>query len=107
MGSVSGKTCRLVCREEGVLGTIRVLTGRGEELTIDADSGKSLLLAAISQGQDHPFMCMNAECHTCKDLILEGAEHLLEPRDEERESLGEELLGQGYRLACQALCKDE
>jgi ferredoxin len=42
-----------------------------------------------------------AQCGTCRIKIISGAEHLTRPNSLEKERLGEELLNQGYRLACQ------
>jgi adenylate cyclase len=42
-----------------------------------------------------------AQCGTCRIRIIEGAENLTRPNSLEKERLGEELIKQGYRLACQ------
>ena len=49
-----------------------------------------------------PHLCGGrAQCGTCRIRIIEGAENLTRPNTLEKERLGEELINQGYRLACQ------
>jgi ferredoxin len=52
-----------------------------------------------------PFSCKSANCGTCRVEVLEGADELLPPNDDELEVL--HLFGapRGVRLACQAKMK--
>jgi len=60
----------------------------------------NLLRLAIRHECGLPWRCASGNCGTDRVLVEEGAEHLSTPRRRERDRLGE-LLGQGYRLACQ------
>lgn len=48
-----------------------------------------------------PFRCGGGLCGTCKVKIEEGLEHTDKVKKHELKHLGEELISQGYRLACQ------
>lgn len=87
------------------MGMIRVLTTHEDEVEIEAEAGKTLLLAAISQAKEIPFACLGGDCHTCKVKILAGNEDLMEPHEGEAISLGAGEIEAGYRLSCQAFCK--
>lgn len=50
-----------------------------------------------------PFGCENGVCGTCLVSIKEGAEHLTEKTDQEKETLEVLLAYEDQRLACQ--CK--
>jgi ferredoxin len=60
----------------------------------------NLLRVAIRYECGLPWRCASGNCGTDRVLVEEGAEHLSTPRRRERDRLGD-LLGQGYRLACQ------
>jgi ferredoxin len=50
-----------------------------------------------------PFACTEGVCGTCVIEVVEGAENLSEPTQEERDFLGEDTCGE--RLACQCRIK--
>ena len=80
--------------------TIRFLTS---DRAVDFDDGDdvNLLRVAIRQECGVPYKCDSGNCGTDRVQVVEGAENLERPRRRERETLGEDLLAQGYRLACQ------
>ncbi len=69
---------------------------------IEFEDGQDVNLLRLSIRHDCglPWKCASGLCGTDRILIVEGAEHLSEPRRRERERLGE-LLDDGVRLACQ------
>lgn len=66
----------------------------------------NLLRVAIRNECGIPFKCASGNCGTDRVRMLEGAEHCDPPRRRERDRLGE-LLGQGYRLACQTYVRGD
>ncbi|MGH9212712.1 MAG: 2Fe-2S iron-sulfur cluster-binding protein [Acidimicrobiales bacterium] len=80
--------------------TIRFLTS---DRTVDFSDGDdvNLLRVAIRKECGVPYKCASGNCGTDRVRVVEGAENLERPRRRERETLGEDLLAQGYRLACQ------
>ena len=80
--------------------TIRFLT---TDRAVDFDEGDdvNLLRVAIRQECGVPYKCAGGNCGTDRVRVVEGAENLERPRRREKETLGDELLEQGYRLACQ------
>jgi ferredoxin len=80
--------------------TIRFLT---TDRTVDFAEGDdvNLLRVAIRQECGVPYKCASGNCGTDRVRVVEGAENLERPRRRERDTLGEDLLAQGYRLACQ------
>lgn len=80
--------------------TIRFLTSDRSVEFADGDD-VNLLRVAIRQECGVPFKCASGNCGTDRVRVVQGAENLERPRRRERETLGEELLAQGYRLACQ------
>lgn len=50
-----------------------------------------------------PFACTEGVCGTCVIEVVDGAENLSEPTQEERDFLGEDTCGE--RLACQCRIK--
>jgi len=69
---------------------------------IPVSAAISLLNSMLREDVDIPHVCGGrAQCGTCRIKILSGAEQLTRPNSLEKERLGEELLMQGYRLACQ------
>jgi len=70
------------------------------EVEFPAGADVNILRVAIREECGLPWRCASGNCGTDRILIEEGAEHLSPPRRRERERLGE-LLGQGFRLACQ------
>lgn len=47
------------------------------------------------------YGCGMGKCARCACRVLKGAEHLPEPNWKEKKQLGDERLGEGYRLVCQ------
>lgn len=80
--------------------TIRFLTS---DRAVDFDDGDdvNLLRVAIRRECGLPYKCASGNCGTDRVRVSAGAENLAPPRRRERETLGEDLLAQGYRLACQ------
>jgi ferredoxin len=66
----------------------------------------NLLRVAIRNECGIPFKCASGNCGTDRVRMLEGAEHCDPPRRRERDRLGE-LLGEGYRLACQTYVRGD
>lgn len=56
-------------------------------------------IAEVCEEAGVPFACTEGVCGTCVIQIVEGAENLSEPTQEEKEFLGEETKKE--RLACQ------
>ncbi|GAB6933262.1 2Fe-2S iron-sulfur cluster-binding protein [Calditerricola satsumensis] len=86
---------------------IRFLTSG---VTVEVPEGKEahLLVTSIRHHDEDggiPYRCSAGLCGTCRTKIEEGAEHLSPIRKAEVERLGEELLKQGYRLACQTFVR--
>lgn len=79
--------------------TIRFSTSDREVTFPDGDE-VNVLRVAIRNEVPIPFKCASGNCGTDRIRIEEGAEHCVVARRRERERLGD-LLGQGYRLACQ------
>jgi ferredoxin len=80
--------------------TIRFLTS-DRSVSFDDGDEVNLLRVAIRHECGVPYRCASGNCGTDRVRVVEGAEHLTPPRRRERETLGEELLAQGYRLSCQ------
>ncbi|HEY8547441.1 MAG TPA: 2Fe-2S iron-sulfur cluster binding domain-containing protein [Acidimicrobiales bacterium] len=86
--------------------TIRFLTS-DREVEFPEGDDVNLLRVAIRQECGVPYKCASGNCGTDRVKVVEGAENLERPRRRERETLGEDLLAQGYRLACQTyVCGD-
>ena len=70
--------------------------------TVEIQEGETLLQASLRCGIDHRNACDGVcRCSTCRVEIVEGAEHLAEPDDEECEILAINKLEPPVRLACQ------
>lgn len=67
-------------------------------------AGDSLLNSALAQEQWIDYKCRQGTCRRCSVQILSGTRWLSSPNQTERERLAEGI-GQGYRLACQAVIK--
>lgn len=80
--------------------TIRFLTS-DRAVTFDDGDEVNLLRVAIRHECGIPYRCAGGNCGTDRVRVVEGAELLAPPRRRERDTLGEELLAQGYRLSCQ------
>jgi ferredoxin len=73
----------------------------GREIDFADGESVNLLRIAIRNECGVPWKCASGNCGTDRVLVEEGADQFDAPRKRERERLGE-LLGQGYRLACQS-----
>lgn len=73
----------------------------GHEIEFPAGDSVNLLRVAIRNDCGVPWRCASGNCGTDRVLVEEGAECFDAPRKRERDRLGD-LLGQGYRLACQS-----
>lgn len=73
----------------------------GRQKRTDAPEGGELLDICDQSIAPVPFSCRSATCGTCHVEVLEGAELLEPPKEEEQELLS--LLGgvANHRLACQ------
>jgi 2Fe-2S ferredoxin len=72
-------------------------------LPIESPEGGKLVDLCDEHTAPVPFSCRSASCGTCRVLVLEGAELLEPPEEEELELL--QLMGDDparSRLACQA-----
>ncbi len=82
-----------------------VETSAGASKTLEAPSGGALIDICDRQRAPVPFSCRSASCATCQIEVVEGAE-LLEPPAEEEQDLLDVLEGPASsRLACQAKVK--
>ncbi|MEM7520074.1 MAG: 2Fe-2S iron-sulfur cluster-binding protein [Pseudomonadota bacterium] len=84
-------------RSAGQQGTALTVIIDGAERTFDMAKGKTLLEAALENGQDAPHACKAGVCSTCMCKVLKGdvemvANHALEDYEVER----------GYVLSCQS-----
>jgi ferredoxin len=86
--------------------TIRFVT---TDKAVDFDDGDdvNLLRVAIRRECGVPYKCASGNCGTDRVRVVEGAENLEPARRRERETLGEELLAAGYRLACQTYVRGD
>lgn len=79
--------------------------GAAPSKQVDAPSGGELIQLCDQVLAPVPFSCRSASCGTCQVEILEGAEWL-EPPDEDEQDLLDLLDGpENSRLACQARVK--
>jgi ferredoxin len=69
--------------------------------SVDVPAGERLQAAIERADAGIPFGCREGECATCIIEILEGAEYLPPPNEEEKITLMPEELERGVRLACQ------
>ena len=72
-------------------------------LTVDAPDGGALGDLCDTSSAPIPFSCRSATCGTCRIVVLEGADQLTPPEDEELDLL--DVFGatpDKQRLACQA-----
>jgi ferredoxin len=77
----------------------------GQAKLVDAEQGGELVDICDEYLAPIPFSCRSASCGTCHVAVLEGAEFLETPNDDEEELL-RVLGGDGStRLACQARVK--
>src|ERR1700733_4903819 len=75
----------------------------GPSVEVDAPEGTRLVDLCDERNAPVPFSCRSASCGTCRCDVLEGADLLEPPRDEELDVL--DIFGDDparRRLACQA-----
>lgn len=77
----------------------------GATKEIDVPEGGSVMDLADEQWLPIPFSCRSASCATCQCEVLEGAEMIETPGEDEAELL--DVVGgpEGSRLACQMVLK--
>jgi 2Fe-2S ferredoxin len=83
--------------------TLFLETPDGEPLHIHAPEGGKLIDLCDDLAIPIPFSCRSASCGTCRIVVLEGADQLHAPEDEEADLL--DVFGAApdkQRLACQA-----
>jgi ferredoxin len=88
------------------MATIRFVTS-GKAVDFDDGDDVNLLRVAIRRECGVPYKCASGNCGTDRVHVLEGADNLEPARRRERETLGEELLAAGYRLACQTYVRGD
>jgi ferredoxin len=73
----------------------------GPDKEVEVEAGTDLVDAADQHWLPIPFSCRSASCATCQVQVIEGADLLEPPGEDETELL--ELIGAGdnWRLACQ------
>lgn len=69
--------------------------------TIEVEQDANVLRTSIRFGGQVPFKCGGGICGTCRIRIVDGHSHVSKPMKKELLRLGEEKLGEGFRLACQ------
>jgi 2Fe-2S ferredoxin len=77
------------------------------EVTVEAPAGARLADLADENAAPIPFSCRSASCGTCRSEVVEGAEHLSDPEDEELDVL--DIFGDDpkkKRLCCQARLRE-
>ncbi|MGO8997801.1 MAG: 2Fe-2S iron-sulfur cluster-binding protein [Polyangiaceae bacterium] len=78
----------------------------GKPVIVVVPEGGALVDTCDDNNAPVPFSCKSASCGTCRIEILEGADELLPPADEELDVLDLfHMEAPGYRLACQAKMK--
>ena len=82
------------------MATITFLTS-GKIVEFDPADDVNLLRVAIRNECGLPFRCASGNCGTDRVLVESGAHNMSKPRRRERELLGDALVAQGWRLACQ------
>lgn len=75
-----------------------------QDVTIDIESGKTLLEAALAQGFPYPHDCTVGTCATCKAKLKQGRVREATPFGY---TLSKEELDAGYILTCQAFPRDD
>jgi 2Fe-2S ferredoxin len=73
---------------------------------VEAPEGGSLADLCDAVNAPIPFSCRSANCGTCRTEVLEGADQLLPPQDDELDVLDIFMVAPPrFRLACQAQMK--
>ena len=84
----------------------RTASDPGEPLTVAVPEGGALVDTCDDHSAPVPFSCKSAACGTCRIEILEGADELLPPADDELDVLDIfDMPPPRHRLACQAKMK--
>lgn len=87
---------------------IRVVESRvGADRETDVEGGVPLVDVCDEARLPIPFSCRSASCATCHVLVVEGAELLEPPAEDEEDLLAFIRAPAGSRLACQAVVKAE
>jgi ferredoxin len=84
---------------------VKVITesSTGRAVEIDAPEGAALVDLCDAHEAPIPFSCRSASCGTCRIHVLEGADDLLPPAEDELDLLDVfNLKPPHVRLACQA-----
>lgn len=68
-----------------------------EEVEFLVEPDETILTAAQREGQDPPFSCQIGACSTCRAKLISGKVYM-----DERDSLTDEEIEEGYVLTCQA-----
>lgn len=79
--------------------TVKFISNNNKE--IEVDEGANLLRASIRYQGNIPFKCGGGICGTCKVLVEEGKDNLDKVKKHEYKHIDEEMVSQGYRMACQ------
>ncbi len=75
----------------------------GSTLSVDVPEGGSLADVCDKHQSPVPFSCRSANCGTCRIEVLEGADLIKPPEDEELDILDVfSLKAPKFRLACQS-----
>jgi len=83
-----------------------VLNGQTKTVSVEAEDGLSLLDLAIKHEVDWKFSCTRGTCARCRCLVETGGEYLEEITDAEWNRMEEHEFEEGFRLACQAIVKE-
>lgn len=78
---------------------ITFITNNNKKIEVPEDT--NLLRASLRYDGGIPFRCGAGICGTCLCKIEEGREHLDKVKKLEYRHLTEEMIEQGYRMACQ------
>jgi 2Fe-2S ferredoxin len=85
-----------------------ILTFEDLGISVPVDEPKSVLEAALEELVDIRHNCGGlGMCTTCRVRIIEGGERLDPPNEAELHRLGAHRLAQGWRLACQAIMRED
>ena len=76
-----------------------------DKITFETTDGSEICFIADRAKAGLPFDCYEGVCETCRVLVEEGAENLSEVNEQEKYTVGEEKIAQGYRLGCQIKIK--
>ncbi|MFF2482148.1 2Fe-2S iron-sulfur cluster-binding protein [Paenibacillus sp. NPDC058071] len=83
------------------------LKGRTKSAVVPSAAGLTILRLALQHKVDWSSNCTRGTCARCRCLVTEGADGLEGITDAEWDRMDPEEFEAGYRLACQAVIKDE